>query len=125
MTGNPEIDGALAHMEGTVENLRSIIRRLRIWVAVSIVAAVLSLAAVGAVALDMHHSADQRAELRCAETIDRTEAIAKAISGAVDDVMDAIADQVADDPDTARALDTIRARVDRRLTARLDQIPQC
>ena len=125
MTGNPVLDKALNEMRGTVDDLRRIIHRLRVWAAIAVTGVVLALVAVGAVALDMHHSADKRADLRCAETIDRTEAISEAISGAVDDVMDAIADQVASDPETTRALDAIRTRVDRRLSMRLDQIPQC
>lgn len=132
MTGNPEIDNALAELQKTTDNQRRALDELRGLVsgwkrltAIALGGLVLALIAVGAVAVDMHHSADKRADLRCAETVDRTEAISQAISGSVDDVMDAIADQVAADPDTARTLDAIRTRVDRRLAMRLDQIPQC
>lgn len=125
MTGNPVLDKALNEMRGTVDDLKRIIRRLRIWAAIAVASVLLALIAVGAVALDMHHSADKRAELRCTETIDRTEAISHAIQGAVDDVMDAIAEQVAADPDTAKAVDLIHQRVDRRLSVRLERIPKC
>lgn len=132
MTGNPEIDKALADLEetaekqrGALDELNRIVRGWRRITAIALVAVVLALGAVGAVAVGVHHSADQRAELRCAETVDRTAAIAEAVRGAVDDVMGAIADQIATDAETVEAVETIRDRVDRRLAIRFDDIPTC
>ena len=119
------MDGAIQDLRGVVKDLEKGNRRWRALAAIAITAAVLSLLAVGAVALHVHHSAGARADLRCAETIDRTEAISDAIQGAVDDVMDAVADQVAGEPGTAKALAVVRERVDRRLAVRLRQIPKC
>lgn len=120
-----DVDASLDRMERTIKDLRRVVRRLRIWAAVAVTGMMLALVAVGAVGLDVRHSAGARADLRCTETMDRTEAISDAIQGAVDDVMDAIADQVATDPDATRAVDVIRQRVDRRLSVRLEQIPKC
>lgn len=132
MTGNPAVDAALADMSHTIDEQKRIVRHLerivsdgRRWGRVAVAGVVISLISVAGVAAEVNHAANERAELRCAETIERTAAIADAIQGAIDDVMDVASAQVGDDPDSVAAVAAIRVSVDARVSARLGEIPRC